>query len=415
MKNTVGLMNRKTAKAVALLTAIILAFVAFCGGRGTALADDTETTELPYGGEFGPSTISNKIKGVSAYSCSKLKVLTPEEAAEQNVPDGYKGHVVTMSPGGNLGVAFDFSEANISVHTLKSISIRVYVESTDGDITEGDSHYPEVRIVYPGATDHQVVKYDVSSRTDRWNTIVIYPDGTNITNDAKRMCGADNALMTLANEEGILQAFEVSVRRSAGTGNFYIDFISLNFMDDTHKGPDITYNGPEVMQIPKGSKIVVDAVADDFDEKRICPITYEWEKGVALDDDGFPAAGTKCKLILKSADGFGNITEKAINAEVMPPDKTPPRFNFETDTIKCVAGTVPQTVGAAEDDTILMSVSYEWPEDAIDRLGRINEGTFEVKAKAEDTSGNVTEKVIKVVAGGADTFEGFTVIYDKKG
>ncbi len=414
MKRTALFNNRKARRVTAIITAALLAFTAFCGGSGTAEEGGGESQVL-YGGEFGPCKISGKIKGVSAFSSSNLKVLTAEEAEAANVPQGYSGHVITMNPGGNLGVAFDFSEANINVHTLKSISIRVYVESTDGDITTGDSHYPEVRIVYPGATDHQVVRYDVSSRTDRWNTVVLHPDGTNITSDAKQMRGEENALMTLADDDGILQAFEVSVRRSAGKGNFYIDFISLNFMDNTHKGPDITYSGPEVMKVPKGSEIIFDAKAWDFDEKRYCPLKYSWEEGVALDDDGFPAAGTKCKLVLSSADGFGNVTEEKIDAEILPPDTVPPYISVGTDTIKCIAGTVPQMRGAAGDDTILKSVYYEWQEGALDSLGRLNEGTFEVKAVATDTSGNVTEKVFKVIAGGADIFEGFTVISDKKG
>ena len=83
MKRTVEFLKRKKAgRIVAVFTAVILTLVMFYVKTPGALADG-ENAELPYGGEFGPCEIHNKIRGVSGFSSTDMRILTEEEAAEQ--------------------------------------------------------------------------------------------------------------------------------------------------------------------------------------------------------------------------------------------------------------------------------------------------------------------------------------------
>lgn len=415
MKRAVDFLKRiKAGRIIAVFTAVILTLVMFYVKTPEALADG-ENAELPYGGEFGPCEIHNKIKGVSGFSSTDMRILTEEEAAEQ-APKGAKGYVLTANPGSNIGFTFDFRGAGINIYTIESISIRVYVEATDEDVKTGDSHYPEIRIPFPGKTDQWIMKYDISAKTNRWQTLVIYPDGKNLTSEAKTLTKSENAFTGLADEEGNLAAFEVAVRRQSGKGNFFIDSIKIRYKEDTGEGPVLTYSGPDSLRFAKGAEMIVDATAWDENEERYCPIKLEWEKGVALEEDGYPAVGTKCKLIISSTDGFGNRSECSVDAEVAPEDKNSPVVTVGTDTIKCLAGSVPQMrQGGVEDDLQIKSVIYEWQDGALDKLGRLNEGTFELKVTATDTSGNVTEKTFKVIGGGPELFAEFNVTDDEKG
>lgn len=409
MKRMIKALSKpNTLKAAAVLLAILIA-AGLVFGNIQVLA---EGEELPYDGEFGPCEIVKSRKGVSFYPASKLKVLTADEAAEAGVPEGYKGHVLSLGEGESIGATFDFTGCGINVYSIRSIVIRFYVESTPEDITEGDTRYPEIRIPYPKLTDTWVTRYDVSSKTDKWTALSIYPDGTNITTQAKNVKNSDNALMCIADEDGFLEAFEVFVRRHGGRGAFYIDSITINRDYNDRKGPDITYNDEDSIKLPKGSEIILDVSAYDYIEQRNTPVKFKWEDGTVLEEDGYPAIGTKAALIVYSADGFGNTSEIRINAEVVPEDKVPPDITFKTDKFKAVAGTIPQIRGTVTDNIRVVNVEYEWQEGALDGLGRLNTGTFELKISARDSSGNVAEKTVTVTAGGPEMLAGVTVTDD---
>ncbi|MBP5311445.1 MAG: hypothetical protein J6112_01255 [Clostridia bacterium] len=415
MKRTVvSFANRNGRRAFAMILAVVVA-LGLVFGYSDRVTAEGGSEELPYGGEFGPSEISGKVKGFSLFPSTNLSVISSEEAAAEGVPAGYRGYVIKMDPAVSPGVTFDFSAAKINVYSIKSITFRMYVEATDGDVKTGDAKYPEIRIPYPKKDNVWAVRYDASNKTNTWFTMTLTPAGDNMTSEGKKNSGTDNALMSFADSEGNLNIFELAVRRHEGEGHFYVDSVIINYKKNTGTGPIITYDGPDTVKLPKGAKITVEVKAYDEDEERECPVKIDWAPGTVLEEDGYPAAGTKQVLVISSADSFGNTTEHRVNVDVLPKDTTPPSITTGTDVVKCVAGTYPQIKGTIEDDAEVLSVKYTWQKGALDSLGRIVEGTFELRIKAQDTSGNNSEKVITVIAGGAEIFEGYTLTEDLPG
>ncbi len=408
------LKSKNACRTAAVLISVMLAVCIVFGYPVTVSSEETADPDLPYGGEFGPCNIVNKLKGTSVYNSTNVWVLTEEEAVAEGVPEGFTGHVVTANPSSNVGVTFDFTGAGINVYAVRSIAVRVYIEPTAGDITEGDSHYPELRVPYPSKPDAWIVKYDASAKTGRWLTLVMYADGTNMYKDAKRLSESENAFAGIADGDGFLKAFELAVRRQSGKGNFYIDSLIIRYDYDSGKGPEIHYNGPEVVKVAKGAEILLDVYASEFEEKRNVPVKIGWEEGTVLEEDGFPAVGTGYRLVLTASDGFGNTEKMSIKAEVAPPDKTPPVIGLGSGSIKCTAGSRVQVKGTVTDDFAVKSVEYEWQDGAFDSLGRLNEGTFELKVTATDSSGNVSERILRVTAGGPEMLSGLTVTEDVK-
>ena len=387
------------------------------GGTGEealfeALAAEDEGIVCPE--EFDGCVIYNRVKGFSKYASSGLKLLSAEEAAAQGVPEGWSGSVLTMNKAESMGVVFDFSESKIGINAVRMIAIRIYVESTSEDVLEGTDKYPELRIPMPGVNDAYAVRYDVSSKTDRWIALVLYADGRNFTSANSVLSGRGNALATLADEYGYLDRFELDVRRHGGKGGVYIDsvYIEYNYNDKTP--PVITYNGPEVTKVPKGGKLAVDAIAHDGYEDWDYPVFCSWADPSILEEDGMPAVGTVTDVILRASDAFGNASEMTVKVEVAPPDTSPPEILLNTESVKCLAGTVPDISVEAADDYGVENISYTWEKEAVDRLGRLVAGTHTVEISAEDAAGNVSTKKLTIEVIESGLSEGFTITEDKK-
>ncbi|MBR5059553.1 MAG: PKD domain-containing protein [Clostridia bacterium] len=428
MKNVKISFDQRSVKLTAFLVALAL-FV--CGtaaggipaGKKTAgdpgdeacfeaAAAESEGIVCPE--EFDGCVIYSRIKGFSKYASSGLKMLSEEEAAEKGVPEGFSGNVLTMNKGGTLGLVFDFSDAKIGINAVRMIAIRIYVESTDGDVLEGSDRYPELRIPMPGMDDIYAVKYDVSSKTDRWIALVLYADGRNFTSANTVITGRGNALATLADEYGYLDKFELGVRRQSGKGSVYIDsvYIEYNYNDKTP--PVITYKGPEVTKVPKGGRLAVDATAHDAYEDWDYPVECRFADQSILEEDGMPAVGTVADVILSASDAFGNTSEMTVKVEIAPPDTSPPEIKLGTDKVRCVAGTIADISVDAADDYGVEEITYKWDKEAVDRLGRLVAGTYAVEITASDAAGNVSSKTLTVEVIESGLSEGLTVIEDKK-
>ena len=190
-------------------------------------------------------------------------------------------------------------------------------------------------------------------------TCTVYASGIGVTIDARDYRRNNNELYALADENGMLRAFEVGVRRHSGSGAFYIDSLKLNLRTDNVSAPEIIYDGPDTVSIPKGSRLDLGARAYDEEEKTYCPVEYVWEDGVALEADGLPAEGAACKLTMRARDSKKNTAEKTVSVKVVAKDTVPPEIHVKTDNVSCPAGTVPVPNYTAVDEFGIAEVSFE--------------------------------------------------------
>lgn len=388
----------RRAVAFAVAVALLAACFALKNGGFTGNAAEKTEKEAALEAEFGECEILASMRKVSAAGSKNMRILSAEEAAEEGVPEGYEGYVLASNPGANVGYTFDFSAAGISVNAVKSISFRIYVEATDSDAESK----PEIRIPIPGNTSVYLMRYEITKRVGNWMTCTVYASGIGVTIDARDYRRNNNELYALADENGMLRAFEVGVRRHSGSGAFYIDSLKLNLRTDNVSAPEIIYDGPDTVSIPKGSRLDLGARAYDEEEKTYFPVEYVWEDGVALEADGLPAEGAACKLTMRARDSKKNTAEKTVSVKVVAKDTVPPEIHVKTDNVSCPAGTVPVPNYTAVDEFGIAEVSFEWQKGALDGFGRLNEGDFSLVISAEDLSGNISRKTVYFHAGKCD-------------
>ncbi|MBO7657964.1 MAG: hypothetical protein J6T65_01470 [Clostridia bacterium] len=388
----------KRAVAFTVAVALLAAVFALKSGVFTGNAAENAEKEAALISEFGECEILSSMRKVSAYGAKNMKILSAEEAAKEGVPEGYEGYVLAANRSSNVGYTFDFTGAGIAVNALKSISFRIFVEPTDDDAESK----PEIRIPLPGNTSVYLMRYEVTKRVGNWMTCTVYASGIGVTDEGRDLRRNGNELYALADENGLLGAFEVAVRRHSGSGAFYIDSLKLNLRSDIGDAPEIIYDGPDSVSIPKGSRVELDAKAYDEAEKTYFPVEYVWEDGVALEEDGIPAEGTTCRLTMRAHDSRKNVAEKTVTVTVVAKDTVPPEINVKTDNVYCPAGAVPSTDFTATDEFGKAEVSFEWEDGALDSFGRLNEGDFRLELSAVDLSGNISRKTVYFHAGKCD-------------
>lgn len=315
-------------------------------------------------------------------------LLTAEEAAAQNIPTGYTGDVLVIDGGNSRGIMLDFSASNIAVGLLDSITFRVYVGS-DGT-ADG---YPEVRIVKSDTScNGWVMRYNLSEKSeeDKWVDITLDASGSNFES------GYD---FTSIAENGILNKFELSVRVKAAKVPFYLDSVSVKAQGNDGVAPVINYSGEDSITVYEGVELNLNATAYDEQEKTEKPIEYVWknEKGetVTVEAGKIPEQGNYT-LTLRAVDMFGNVAEKTLSVEVKGVDKIPPEICLNTDTVYALTGTLPYLNIEVTDNGGEVKKTMTWSDGALDLAGKLTEGTHTLTIRAEDASGNVTEKAVTV-------------------
>ena len=321
----------------------------------------------------------------------KTTVLTAEQAAAQNIPEGYENEVLVVEGlGGSYsrGVMLDFSSSAIAVNMVEAITFRVYVGS-DG-AADG---YPEVRIVQPGSgANGWIMRYYLSTKgeEDQWTEITLDANGTNFA--------SGNTLTSLA-KDGILDKFELSVRVKAANVPFYVDSVSVKMKGNDGVAPVITYNGTETLSVYEGAELRLNATAFDAQENCEKPIEYIWtnEKGdVVTAEAGCAPTKGNYTLTLRAVDYFGNVAEKSLAVEVKEADKIPPEISLYTDTVYALTGTLPYLNIAVTDNGGEVEKTVTWSDGALDLAGKLTEGTHTLTVRAQDPSGNVSEKIVTV-------------------
>ena len=136
----------------------------------------------------------------------------------QGVPTGYSGNVLKLSgsSNGGAGVAFDFSDRNIDIAKVNSITFRVYVSPS----TTEDSGYPELR-VGTGTGKWIMRYYSGGTNANKWIEVSLTSTGGNFFESA--------TMQDLANESGKLGKFALLVRTHADSNlTFYIDSVVVS-------------------------------------------------------------------------------------------------------------------------------------------------------------------------------------------
>lgn len=317
------------------------------------------------------------------YGSTVVENLTAKEAQNKGIPAGYSGDVHSVLGNGSKGALVDFSDAKIPTSVVKSMTFRVYV----GDDQRPADAYPEVRISWPNKTTSWIMRYNVSSMTDRWIDITLDANGQNFYG---------NVGFNDLSKDGYLAKFGLAIRTYASIDQaFYIDDISLEYKENDYTPPVITYTGESVIRIPEGSDILTNATAYDSTENRNVDVYWVWPEGTKLTDNGTPVKGTyNAKLCAK--DFYGNVSEKSVTVQVIEKDITPPVIDLKVNKIYAVNGTIPRLSVKVTDNNEIKSEEYIWSEKALDKRGRLTEGTHYWTIKAEDTSGNKTTKILTV-------------------
>ena len=383
------------------VTAIMsAALILGVGAQNTPLATSA-TTSPDFDCEYD---INDKTDSFLAngYGSTSVITYTEAEATAAGIPAGFSGDVVSVahSSSVNFGVMLDFSDQNIPIQLVKSITFRVYVN--DDGINDG---YPEIRIPEPYTSGGWVMRYAFANKTNAWQDIVLQDGNGSFFNNGDR-----TANFNMLAKDGYLYKMELALRYSGTKPTFYIDSVKLGFIDNDGVAPVLTYNGEDVVTLAEGERLNFNVSATDALEGAV-DVDYVWGDPSKINEDGTPMPGTHT-LTFTAKDFFGNTAEKTITVIVEAPDTTPPTLVVPVDTIYAKVGARSLLTFEATDDSGSVELTTTWSEGALDRYERLTKGTHTLTITASDLSGNQTQKVITFIV----TEEGDTadVIIDEE-
>ena len=330
-----------------------------------AVSADDARSEIPYTDKQDTAT--------SPYWYKTMSVYTQKEAKAAFVPEGYSGYVMKLTGDSASGITVDFSGRYIPITSVKALRMRVYY----GPNTK------EVRVTTDAGVSW-VLRYN-ATKPNEWNDVVL--------SDA-------NELKKLANADGRLGIFGFGFRNlDNGSKNnvAYIDEISVKLTTDDDIPPVFRYDGPDHIDTTEGKPFVLDIAAWDEQENAGFPIEYIWDK-TATDSAGRLIKG-EYLLTLRATDSCGNSAEKKLTVSVGEKDTKAPVIDCGVKSIKTVAGAYVRLDFKAEDDRDSVKVIQTWSNGALDKQGRITEGTHTLTLTAADLTGNTTTLRITVTAG----------------
>lgn len=268
------------------------------------------TSEIPY--------ISHDTSIADATFDGVIDTYYGQAGIDAEVPEGYSGHVIKLSPdtdGGHAGMCVDYSHQNIPIADIQSITFRIYIPAG------GDS---EFRIKNNKTADGWIIRAAPSSFS-QWVDVTI-------NSDANTYFQNNCNMLSLANDDGNLGAFCL-IFRLKSIKCAYIDNITIKYkagVSDDTTPPVISYNGPTTVSAYAGEKFSLDGIsAYDNEDKASAKISYEWSDG-ALDTEGRLASGTHVCTV-KATDRTGNSSAITITV------------NVKVDTSMIILDSVPYT------------------------------------------------------------------------
>jgi len=357
----------------ALALCSIFSFNAYLGGSNMEIASAEES-------EF-PCTLSAAPVDTSymCYGSSAVVGYTAEEAAAAGIPEGYEGQVYEVQPldgGASCGALLDFSASNIPLALVESLEFRIYIPYNAGNT----GSRPQMRIALPFDVNNAWIYQPGSTPTPagEWTTVIVEKDGK---------------FSSLANDEGNLYKFELSVRSNVRQ-SFYVDAISVNLKADDGVAPVINYNGEDTIYANEGTKFELNVTAYDESEARNVNVEYVWDT-TPFDADGNLVYGTY-SLTLTAKDSYGNTSERTLMLVVEEADNEAPVISCAVTEMYAVVGTIPVLNIEASDDSGSVSVTKVWSDGALAKNGSLTEGTHTLTVTASDPSGNKATHTITV-------------------
>lgn len=327
------------------------------------------------------------ISGITVSYLHSTTIYTPEQAAANNVPEGYIGTVAPVS-GNNGGFTIGFGTLEEKIHLSKVISMkfRFYMESTSGD----NDSYPEIRITKDAGTSWivRLPRTKFTQQCDNWVEIEMTPEGT-------PYCTA-NEFKKFADSEGFLGSFFFGYR---GNDNrkFYLDSVKVKLTAPDKEAPVIYYDGLTEITTRVGREFILDAKAYDLFEAREIPLAYEWYDGdVKL--DYIPSIEGIYTLRLTATDTSKNMSYIELIVRFLEPDTVAPVLSLKISTIHAAVGEKMYfNVSAIDDVDGELPVKINYPSNMFDEYMCLKAGTFTVTFVATDLSKNIATKTLTVI------------------
>lgn len=253
------------------------------------------TSEIPYVSWSGTFTNSVYNGNVTAYDQA--------QAQAAGILGGYSGYVIRVQPGTDgayAGCELDFSDQQIPVDSVKSITFRVLLPAG----------HTEMRLLGQASGSSWVMRA-APATLGAWCDIVLDSDGTNFQSGA--------SFASFANASGNIGKMCLIGRMGSGSDkSYYLDSVKITYKEgaSTDKTPPvITYNGPTEINATEGDAFVLSGLSayDEFDRMN-ADITYEWSAG-ALDGASGLKAGTHTCTV-KATDRSGNVSTLNIKVVV---------------------------------------------------------------------------------------------------
>ena len=355
-------------KIFIILVLVLSLLLSSVSAFAATMEDGVGKDEIPYG---------ESVEGVTGYTYINFNMMTADEAAAANVPEGYSGYVLALTGAGHAGITLDLSEQNIVVNAINSITFRVYCTA----------NVREIRITDDAG--YSWITRFVPTVTEQWIEITLTKDGENILKSEGMACFAD--------ANGYFKPVNFGFRfTNDESATVYIDSITFNMKEADTTAPVITYNGATTVDTTEGKALELDLTAwDEYEGRAITP-EYIWSEG-ALDANGLPVVGQHTCTV-KATDTAGNSAEITLTVNVGQKDVSAPEIDWSMDTVSAIVGTrCLLDISATDDVDGELDVTFEWSEGAMDNRGRLTEGEHTLTLTATDSTGNKAEKVVKVV------------------
>ena len=356
---------QKIIVSVILTVALLLSGVSV---YAASFEDGVGKDEIPYG---------ESVEGITGYTYINFNMMTADEAAAANVPEGYSGYVLALTGAGHAGITLDLSEQNIVVNAINSITFRVYCTA----------NVREIRIT-DDAGNSWIARIEPSAK-EEWIDVTLTKDGENFL--------SGYSMDDFADENGYFKPVNFGFRFTDNESTtVYIDSITFDMKEADTVAPVITYNGENTVNTTEGKRLELDLSAyDEYEDRAITP-EYIWSEG-ALDANGLLVVGEHTCTV-RATDTAGNSSEITLTVNVGAKDVSAPEISWTVDTIRAIVGTRCQlNISATDDLDGELEVKLTWSAGALDNRGRLTEGEHTLTINAVDATGNLAQRTVNVI------------------
>ena len=331
------------------------------------------------------------------------------QASAHSVPAGYTGAVMKMGGVADSKILFDFSSSQIPLALVNNIRFKVYASGSP------NGNYPEFRIQNPDQASRglDLWPYQHNGGAGGYSLINEMNQWINLDVNASTLSGQKMLNLSDITDPTLLGQFRVHFRTNDTTNILYIDSVIVTLAANDGVGPVIDFN-QSTIHIPANTKPVLPTTAFDAQDNRNVPINYNWDVTPTFDGEGKITSQGTYALTMSAEDYYHNVTNKAVTIIVDAPDTTGPAINIPFSEITLPVGTIFDiNFRNYITDEYEFTYTTTYSEGAVDGMNRLLAGNHTLTIRAEDYSGNVSQKVITIHAVN-DYYPGGDVIDEEK-